>query len=164
MNKLLILLLLLGFKIQSQSKVYAASPQGLPDKDHYTIFKSGKFAICDNCKESFTDSASFEEYHTVVFFEDRIIVQLEKPEGSQSMNVVFGKLTDEKKVLVAKFEKKGDQVHAIYEPTTEELANAPYIYDKKVFDSNGNILAFIEGDAKYGAAWYLLNFQNKPKE
>lgn len=161
-KKAVILLLLFALKMNAQTFVYAATPEGIADKNRFCVFKYGKFALCDNCKESFTDSSSFKEYHTVVFYEDRITILLEKPKGPHNMNMIFGRFTDEKKVLLAKSEKKGDSIHVSFEPSAEELNNAPYIYDKKVFDSNGNVIAFIEGEAKYGAAWCLLNFQNKP--
>jgi hypothetical protein len=142
----IILVLFFALKINAQTKVYAVTPEGLADKNRFAVFKYGKFAICDNCKESFNDSAAFEEFHTVVFFEDRIIVQLEKPKEPLNTHVVFGKFTDEKKVLVAKIEKKGDLLRTSFDPTAEELNSAPYIYDKKIFDSNGNVIAFIEGE------------------
>ncbi len=159
---MLIFLLFFALKFNAQTYVYAASPEGIADKNRFCVFKYGKFAMCDNCKESFTDSSAFKDYHTVVFFEDRITILLEKPEGPHHMNMIFGKFTDEKKVLVSRWERKADSTQVFFEPTADDLNNAPYIYDKKVFDSNGNIIAFIEGEAKYGAAWYLLNFQNKP--
>jgi hypothetical protein len=143
-------------KLFAQTTVFAVTSEGVADKNKYCIFKYGKFTVCDNCKEVPKDSASFEEFRTVVFFDDHITIQLERPTGPQNMHMIFGYLTEENKVLFAKVEKKESVVNISFEPSSEELKEAPYIYDKKVFDSSGNIIAIIEGEAKYGAAWYLL--------
>lgn len=156
MVRIMIILMALPFFLRSQTTVFAATSEGLIDRTNYCTFKYGKFSICNNCRESFRDSIAFEEYNTVVFLDDHITLQLKKPEGPQNPHMVFGYVTDEKKVLFAKVEKKDEIIYISFESDAEDIRNAVYIYDKKVFNSNGNIIAFIEGEEKYGAAWYLL--------
>jgi hypothetical protein len=142
--------------VKSQTTVYAVTPEGITDKANYCTFKNGKFSVCNDCRVSFKDSITYEEYKTVVFMEDHITIQLKKPEGPQNPHMIFGYVTDEKKVLFAKVEEKEEKIYVSFEPNADDIKNAAYVYDKKVFDSSGTIIAFIEGEEKYGAAWYLL--------
>lgn len=148
--------ILFTLKLCAQTTVYAATPEGLPDKNRYCLFDYGKFLICDDSNGSLKHLTSFEEHQTVVFSKDHITINLAKSTSANDMHMIFGYTNEERKIFFAKVEKKEDKVYISLEPSSEEIKNAPYVYDKKVYDANGNIIAFIEGDTKFGAAWYLL--------
>ncbi len=156
MRSLLLFTILFATKLFSQTTVYAVTPGGAPDNNRYYTFYYDKIFICDNCKEPFKNETSFEKYKAVIFTGDQIMIHIGPEFNINEKNTIIGYITDEKKILFGRIEMKGDTAIEIYDPTPLEEKNAPYTHDKKVFDTNGNIIAFIEGEEKYGAAWYLL--------
>lgn len=140
----------------AQTTVYATTAEGLPDKNNYYYFENSKIFICDHCKQPFKDTSSFNNSIVVNFSEDRFVVEYGQVENVQQAKLVIGYLSEEKKILPGKFEVKDGVGNAVYATTPEQESKAPYIYDKKVYNSNGTIIAFIKGDEKYGAAWYFL--------
>jgi hypothetical protein len=145
----------LAARAQTTTTVYAATPEGLPNKKQYIFFEYANFFICDSCKEEFTADSMFEKFKSVTFFEHTITIYLNKFKEISEAKLIFGFLTEDKKITMGKGEFE-DKQWKVYDPTAEEILNAPYIFNKKVYDHNGNIIAIIEGEEKYGAAWYLL--------
>ncbi len=151
-KRTVILFLFFAFKVNAQTTVYAATPEGLPNKSKYYFFEYANLFVCDSCKEGFKDDGSFERFKTVHFNNDQIIIHF-GPKSDKGTMMFHGYFTNEKKIFYGIYDKDGNEVFA---PKQEEIKTAPYIYDKKIYDSEGKVIAFIEGEEKYGAAWYLL--------
>jgi hypothetical protein len=153
LKRSIILLLLSAFETNAQTTVYAATPEGLPNKKKYYFFEYANFFVCDSCKEGFKDGESFEKFKAIYITKDHIMIRVGATNNGPQ-KTLHGYLTNEKKIFFGTYSSDGKE---IFDPTEEQIKNAPYIYDKKIFDADGNIIAFIEGEEKYGAAWYLLN-------
>jgi hypothetical protein len=154
---LLILFMLCTFfsKAQSVTTVYAATPEGLPNKKKYILFEYANFFVCDSCKMDFKNDTMFEKFKNVTFYEHTVTIYLNKFKDVADAKLLFGFFTDEKKITIGRSEFE-DKQWKVYDPTPEEVRDAPYIFNKKIYDHEGNIIAIIEGEEKYGAAWYLL--------
>ncbi len=162
MRIIVLIIVLLSTKLFSQTTVYAATSEGVPDKNNYYTFYYDKVFICNNCKEPFKNETSFEKYKAVIFNGKDIMIHFTKEFDVTDSNTIIGFINEEKKVLFGKITMTGNGGFTeTYDPTPEEEKSAPYLHDKKVFNSNGTIIAFIEGEEKYGAAWYLLTSKKR---
>lgn len=131
------IILMMSMSLEAQTTVYELQKEGTKDPKHYYYFdhNSSKAYKChnDKGKERIPDILIKIEGNKIYSFIERT-----------EEKILVGEYTSNKKIVRIKQGQRGSE------------ENAPYIKEKKVYSSSGELLGIIEGKEIYGAAAYLM--------
>lgn len=149
---ILLFLLLTGIYVRSQTTVYFVKADGTKDPDNYESYEhgSGKIYSCYRCQENGKEKSLLVGTNLDVQG-SKIYIFGKKPDRTgkdttknyEPKIIKVGFLMPNKKIV-----EEIDGKASKYKPA--------YIKDNKVYSPDNKLIAIIEGEEIYGAAFYLL--------